>query len=352
MENIDLDKDKISELLSKKLGEDVKIESIEKAGQVGYRCDGFRLKTDSGKSYFLRKVKGYKMGFTFPERKIASLSLNKRMAERLNTNPKQVCIAVSNNGKMENLPDFNEHSEFYHIQDYEEEGKSYQDILMERKDKKEIDEQDIKELEKITDYIVSLHKIKYPSEDAEELKEVYNNSLMSIIFDPELTTTSLHTFGENHPILPPAKHKEYIGLLLDLIYKWKNKSDRLVALHGDFWGGNVFFRKDGSIWVVDHSIIPWGDPGFDIGWFVHSYLWVYYETDNKYFLDLAKRFLSMYEEKSGDKEIRKASSLSVGPQGIVFAFLVGHAGFSEKNAKRFYENALKTMKEGELTWLD
>ena len=108
----------------------------------------------------------------------------------------------------------------------------------------------------------------------------------------------LHDFTDSHPFLPPKRHPEFVGRMLNLIHAGKDRPDRLRASYSDFWGANFFFRADGPVWVIDYSRIPWGDPATDSGWWLAQYLWFYHETKNSYFRDLGERFLALYERET------------------------------------------------------
>ena len=47
-------------------------------------------------------------------------------------------------------------------------------MLADKSSKKEIDSVDKKEIDKVIDFIVSIHKIKHPSKDKNKLTAVYN----------------------------------------------------------------------------------------------------------------------------------------------------------------------------------
>ena len=352
-DGLGLDLNSLSEGLSKKLGRAIVIEKAEPVGK-GFHSEGFKITSKTGETFFMRKMKSYKMGFAFPERKISSLNVSHRMANRIK-GPKSIGVFVEHKGKAESMPEFDENTAIYNIQEFESEGTSYWSLLEKKKNKTKVDEEDLKELEKITDFIVDIHKIKYPSKDEEEAKEVYSDSLRSILGHPELTFTFLHQLGDDHPIFSMHNQKEYIGLMINLMHKWKDRSDRLSALHGDFWGANIFFRKDSSLWVVDFSRIPWGDNAVDIAWFTQQYLWFYCMTGNNYYKELGEEFLKMYERKSGDKEVRKAMCLALGVLGLIVISTIkkepsGYYCDDMDQGRKFYNIIVQIMQNGEFKW--
>ncbi|MBD3306337.1 hypothetical protein GF339_08025 [candidate division KSB3 bacterium] len=164
--------------------------------------------------------------------------------------------------------------------------------------------------------ITTIHARQYPSDNPALLKNIYRDSLRRILTHPELTLFFLQSFPANHPLLPRRNHQEYLGLMLEGIYGWEDRFDRLRALHGDFWGPNLCFT-DESAALLDDSRIPWGDPGMDIGGWMVQYVKFYHQTGNPYFQELGETFLTLYEERTHDTEIRRALCLPMGFLGVV-----------------------------------
>lgn len=348
-EKNNIDKKAISKALSEKLKMPVEITKLEKIGS-GYHSDGFKATSWDGKEFFIKRFKSHDLGFVFPERKVFSLMLSQGMAKRSNKKPAPIGIMLANKNEASLLPEIDDDTEIYHVQEFEPKGQDYFSALAKSKEKAEISQSDIIEIKKVVEYISSIHAVKYPLKDSERMKEAYNDGIRSVINSPELAIMMLHDFDENHPILNRAEQKEYLGLMYDVMHKWKNRSDRLCALHGDFWGANFFFKPDYSTWVIDYSRIPWGDPGIDVGWWISQYLWFYTETGNSYFKELGEEFLKEYEGKTGDKEIRKAVSIVLGLMGLIFVFPRFYPDRDAVLGKKFIALITKILKTGELSW--
>ncbi len=344
-----INKEVLSKALTEKLNKNINIIKIEKAGG-GYHSDGFKAVSADGQVFFVKKFKSYDLGFAFPERKVFSLMISDGMARRANQKPSPVGIMLTNKDKAGIIPEINEDTGIYHIQEFEPEGSDYFSLLLKRKNKAQIDEKDKEEIEKIVEYIKSIHSIKYEHSDQKRVREVYNDGIRSVLNSPELTLMLLHDFDEYSPIMDREMQKEYLGLMYEIMHRWKNREDRLCALHGDFWGANFFFRNDGTIWVVDYSRIPWGDPGIDVGWWLAQYLQFYYKTNNSYFKDLGELFINEYEKKTGDKEIRKTVTIALGLMGIIYVIPRFYPELDPKVGKRFLTHIMKILKEGELKW--
>ncbi|MBU0906613.1 MAG: hypothetical protein KKD18_02335 [Nanoarchaeota archaeon] len=220
-----MDKEEISRVLSEKLGKEVKVKDMILVGS-GYHSNGYKLVTEEGEKYFLKQIKSHDLGFEFPERKVASLLLSHSMANRAGLSPKSLGVILKNE-KMEFLPELSEDTQIFQIQEYGGEGKSYLTILDEKKNKTEIDQEDVYEIEKIVDYISAIHKIKHPSSDEKQLTAVYNDNIRNVIGHQEYMLMLLHSIDESNPIIPPEKQGEFLSLMLENMHYFK---DRPVAV--------------------------------------------------------------------------------------------------------------------------
>ncbi len=347
---MDPDLKKLSKLISQKLNRKLTIKKIEKIGS-GYHSDGFKLILENGRPLFLKKLKSYDLGFEYPERRISSLLISHSMAKRIKFSPQPIGIILENKNESFVIPEISEETRVYQVQELEKEGVDYWTLLQLKKNKKQIDGEDLQELSKIIDYITRVHNIKHPFTDKNRLRAVYNDAIRSVLTHPELTLMFLSEFPKNHPIFPLQKQREYLKLAWNLLMKWKDRCDRLTALHGDFWGANFFFKKDKSTWVIDYSRIPWGDPGIDIGWWFGQYLWFYHETKNEYFKKLGEKFLELYIQKTKDKEIIKASSLAMIFLGVIYITPRFHPDLDIKIGKRFFKNVIEIIKNNKILWI-
>lgn len=347
MEDIDIAK--VSEALSERLGEKLNLVSIEKAGS-GYHAEGYKVTNKDGRQFFLKRILHNQFGFEYNERKLASMLVGHNMARRAGAKPQSLGLLLENNGHMRPMPEIHDETIIYNVQEFEPEGVSYFKLLNDRRDKEAFDATDEAELEHIVGFIATLHAKRHFSGEPERLRALYNDSLRAELIHPELTMTLLHELGDDSPLLPPSKQGEYISLLLDVIHRWKNRSDRLRALHGDFWAANLFVRKDSTVWVIDYSRIPWGDPGLDVGKWISQYVWFYHQTGNPYFRELTDRFLTLYIEKTGDAEIMHALCLGFTFLGAMYASpdVFSHVGLDVRT--KMFDHIRSILKNNTFSW--
>jgi len=281
-----------------------------------------------------------------------SLMVSNGMEQRAGGHGNPVGVIIMNGANELILPDIEKNTKVFHLQMFAGTGVSYSSILAKNVEKKEVDDEDKRQLSIIADELVKIHSVKHPATDSKHLTAVYDDGLRSVLTNPELSVMVLSEFPKDNPILDLNGQKEIIGLMYENIKAWMGRSDRLTALHGDFWGANIFFKDDGGIFIIDFSRIPWGDPAIDVGWFMAQYLWYYHLTGNKYFKDITETWLKIYEEKSGDKEIRKAIPLVLGWTGIVQIYPRWFPNIDVKVGRKFISHIIEILKQKELIWKD
>jgi thiamine kinase-like enzyme len=348
----DIDLHVFSKLASEKLGKEVEFSEIEKIGS-GYHSDGFKLTAKDGSAYFLKYIKSHDLGFEFPERQAMTLMVSNGMGHRAaGTNPPPVGVIVLNEDERIMLPEFDEKTQVFHLQEFGGTGTSYSSLLEGKEHKTTVDDEDKEQLNKIADELVSIHSVKYISSDHERLNAIYNDGIRNMLIHPELSTMVLSEFPDDYAVLNLEEQKELIGLMYENIKAWMNRGDRLTALHGDFWGANIFFRDDGSIFVIDFSRIPWGDPAIDAGWFIAQFLWKYHETGNSYWKDMVEAWLTIYQEKSRDKELRKALPLVIGWTGIVQVYPRWFPNINVEVGRKYMDHVREILKNKEFIWKD
>jgi len=68
---------------------------------------------------------------------------------------------------------------------------------------------------------------------------------------------------------------------------------RLTLVHGDYSPKNILVREDRLI-LLDHEVIHWGDPAFDVGFALTHLLSKARHLRNPRFIDAARRFWDVY----------------------------------------------------------
>ncbi len=349
MKNLNLKE--VSKLISKKQGKKIEITKFELIGS-GYHSNGYLLHTKTGKQFFIKKIKSNDLGFELPERKVSSLLLSNAMSQRAKAHPSGIGVIIKNKNK-EFIPRIDDETEIFHVQNfipnYKKDTINYYECIRKKRSKKKLDSTDREEMNLIVKAISKIHQQRHKNKKTKQLKKIYNDGLRNLLTNPELALMLIQSYGHDSEILPRKDHTEYIGLMLDNIYRWEDRYDRLSALHGDFWGSNLFVI-DGKVQLIDFSRIPWGDAGIDIGWWINQYLWLYYETKNEYYKQSLEKFLKLYVKENNDKEIYQALAPVMGLMGIINTNPLFQPDIDIKIAKKYIDNIWRILKKQEFTW--
>lgn len=347
MKNSKLDLNEWSKRLTKQLGYNINIVKINDYLD-GYQSKSYILTDTSNKKFFAKQIKHNVRGFEYPAKEISSLMTSGFMQDNTKLSPRNLGLFISKNSELVGLPTITTQDEIYQLQEFAGEGKSYFDIFLSNLNKKSIDDSDIEHLDKIIDIISNIHQVK-PDPNL-DYSLLYKDGLRSLLTNSEITTSLLSDFDYDHTILNMDSQKEYLGDFWELIRHFDNNSNRVCALHGDFWGGNLFFGENNNPWIIDFSRIPWGDAGIDIGWWFGQYLWFYYETKNPYIKKLGNLFLKKYILKSKDKKIRETMSLGLAVAGIIYISPKIHPNLDLKVANPFWNHIKETIKNKKFDW--
>ncbi len=71
------------------------------------------------------------------------------------------------------------------------------------------------------------------------------------------------------------------------------RARRLTLVHGDFSPKNILVREDRLV-LLDHEVIHWGDPAFDVGFGLTHLLSKSHHLRDRRFIDAAARFCDAY----------------------------------------------------------
>lgn len=345
-------KKELSALLTGKLGKPITVTEITASGS-GFHSEGYKVTTAEGDHYFIKKVISEEMGFEFPERKVMSVMVSHSMLKRHDYFPNSIGVAIANKNKRpEMLPEIGDDTEVYQIQEYGGEGKNYFDMLGKKASKTHIDEEDKLEIDKVVEFIANIHKIKPKTKSKEKLNAMYNDYLRSVIGHPEYMLLLLQRVPDDSPVLRPKDQHALLSLMLENMHYFKNRSERISAMHGDFWGGNVFFRDDGSLFAIDYSRMPWGDPGFDIGIWMSQYMIKYHMTKSDYFKELGDYFLGQYIKKTGDRGVINTMVYGISVPSIIYSHPKSVPGIENHARQSFYNHTIDMLRKREFYWED
>ncbi len=344
----EIDISKLKTILSNiKVGFD--IERIEPLTE-GFQSQIFKLNSTDKQELILKVLKSNRQGFEYNERNLANLVLSQSMADKLRLNPKILLNLQVQDNNLHPLTELKDDDYLIQIMEYEPDGKSYWEMLHNKSAEQEITDIDKKEIKSVLKFLIKLQNNNIPKYIIENTTMVAKDAWRNLITNPELALALLSDFGDNHSVLPRSKHGELIGLMIKDIYRLEGFDSKLVCVHGDFWGANFYFKKDGSNWVIDYSRIPYGDPAIDVGWWVSQYIWLFIKTKKNLYKQLLEFFIDQYISQTGDKTIKERLPLVITLLMIINISpkLYTLNEESIKAAKEFYNFAVICLDQGKL----
>jgi aminoglycoside phosphotransferase (APT) family kinase protein len=114
-----------------------------------------------------------------------------------------------------------------------------------------------------------------------------------VFFDLRLEPFLL-AVGRRHPDLGPRMHAMVTHL----------RDTAICLVHGDFSPKNLLISPDGQVLLIDHEVAHWGDPQFDLAFFLpHLTIKALREAaDGPAVLRAMRAFLTAYAEASTEWE--------------------------------------------------
>jgi len=140
-------------------------------------------------------------------------------------------------------------------------------------------------------------------------ENLYNRATRSIINDGELTPGVWDFLKKNNPgLIKPEQYAKFISNMILCREKAGNHQERLSRIHGDFWGSNLFFDQNEDIHIIDSRTV-WGEPAFDLAWFVGEFIMQSLLRADQEFMKVADEAVKKYQELTGDREVKKFMNL-------------------------------------------
>ncbi|MCR4311322.1 MAG: hypothetical protein NUV54_02010 [Candidatus Taylorbacteria bacterium] len=145
--------------------------------------------------------------------------------------------------------------------------------------------------------------------------------------------------------------EKVFSMLVCITKRWLHRGDRFRMLHGDFQWKNVLLGRKNAIKLIDWSRFPWGDPGFDIGWWIGEYVYAHFQTGEKRYRDNALLFLRTYENVTRDTEIHEALLMGLLSKALVkVRFNNSDTGLPPRKLRSFLRFTEATYKRDTFIW--
>ncbi|MBS7610155.1 phosphotransferase [Candidatus Bathyarchaeota archaeon] len=306
--SLKVDDEVFEEHLRRLFGVPLKILEIRKLGE-GFHAAGFLLSLDiNGKrrNLVLRVLRGdIGWGHDYASDRAAVLLLQHRLFNRA---PPKTCVqsldvlCLKADGSLLSLKDS---IEFFQLVEEvtEVEGTPYVQDLHAIGRRGSLIERDRRRCQIAADYLVSLHS------ERRESPILYKRHIRDLIGHGEMLMGVIDTYPD--PSSLSWTSSQEIEEIEVAAVRWRNRikylSHRLRRIHGDFHPfGNIRFREDDSIVVLDPSRFEYGEPADDLAALAINYIFLslwHYGALSEPFRELLHIFFERYIRRTGDEEV-------------------------------------------------
>jgi hypothetical protein len=190
--------------------------------------------------------------------------------------------------------------EFYIFME-EAEGEPYFSALDEILKRGNLTKNDKEMAAMLASFLASIHKVRYGGPDRDVL---YRRRIRDLIGHGECIMGVIDGF-DTDSFSSPEELTGYAASCIPWWGKIRDKSERLVSVHGDFHPGNIRITED-DFMLLDRSRGAWGEPADDVSCLSINYLRYAVKERGEFkgpFADLFGLFWDKYMAETGDRKI-------------------------------------------------
>jgi aminoglycoside phosphotransferase (APT) family kinase protein len=208
------------------------------------------------------------------------------------------------------------------------EGRHYFHDLKHMARKVTLDASDIDKIKIMTSYLAKIHAQKKTS------RSLYWRKVRDTIGHGECLMGVFDTYPEG--TLSYNEMAEIEKKCIDWRARLKPKYNRLCQVHGDFHPGNIWFKEDGDLVLLDRSRGPWGDAADDVTALTINYIFFSINKFGKVqgpYLEALQLFYDEYIAATGDSELNEVVAPFYAFRGAVVANPVFYPDVTKKNRR-------------------
>lgn len=211
-----------------------------------------------------------------------------------------------------------QYDEFFQVLDWAT-GKEYVNDLERIFKSGQVEKEDFDRALFISNYLVDLHKksLKAPQGKLLSLYKRHTRDYVGSSFLMDV----LDTYPKDIEFASWNEIYDFVNQIYVYRESLKNDWKRLRKIHGDFHPGNIRFKVNGEMLVLDASRVIWGEPADDVASLAINYIWYALRQKGKFEGDFKKLFdifWGNYIRKSKDNNMAKFMPLFLAIRSVVF----------------------------------
>ncbi len=211
------------------------------------------------------------------------------------------------------------------------EGKDYFRDLADFSIKERLEPADIEKIKTMTSYLAGIHSLKKDS------RHLYWRKVRDTIGHGECLMGVFDTYPDG--TVGYDEMAEIEKRCVDWRVKLKPKFSRLCQVHGDFHPGNIWFKDNMELVLLDRSRGPWGDAADDVTALTINYIFYSINESGNVqgpYLDALNLFYEHYIDESGDTGLFEVVAPFYAFRGAVVANPAFYPEVTPENRQRIF----------------
>jgi aminoglycoside phosphotransferase (APT) family kinase protein len=217
-------------------------------------------------------------------------------------------------------------------------GKEYADDLLRLRAGARLAERDLRRADALCDYLADIHRTR--GADA----GLYARRIRELVGHGECIFGVADSYPPQYgPLLEQVER-----LCIGWRWRFRERTQRLCQVHGDFHPWNILFREGADFTALDRSRGEWGEAADDVTCLTLNYLFFSLQRSGRLegdFETLWRRFWERYLERSGDRQILEVAAPFFAFRGIVMANPMWYPALDERLRRMLLDFVLNVLAE-------
>jgi len=344
----DISKPSLEKFLSEREGAPVKVLRLSRLGS-GWHGTGYRISyvvRGKSKEAVLRMINPLGFSHDYPSDRASVFLLQNSLFNSIPKHVKSIDVGgCAADGSIVSLGDSQEFFQIVEVADGIPYAEDLERILRVRALKKG----DIDKAISLSDHLVLLHR-RYFKGAADRERSLKLRHLRDVVGHGEMLTGVIDTYPAHVSWIDDELLSDIICRAVKFNFRIRDLPIPLVAVHGDYHPGNIWFTNEKDFALLDASRVLWGLAADDITALTINYIRFSLLDRGRFdgpFKELFMAFWENYRKKTGDKFLPKVVAPFFAFRGLVVAHPLFYPSDNEGIKVKLIKFVLNILEEGE-----